>query len=995
MGVDRLRTLIEGADEKTLSLYKQNLANQWDRFSPEQQRDAFERLSQFPQFKDFERFQTKEPEREKSTLEKIAGWMEWPGKTFATLATSNIAINPIAAGFRKITPKPTESEEGLSWWQREQKRYERMPSISVNTGLNYPSFLGGGEITLGVKGALEQIPYFMIPGAGGVYSKLGTVAAKGGLLGRSAALAAKAVKPAVMVENALAKPLEKLTEILKGAKYARQLVKPIRKVELGGKFAQAEAAWDAQAGIEGYKASLRKLKGNLTAPKFELGVTEGFDNIVNDVFDTIKGMKQVPYGDRITMGRAMSKIMTKEVPQPAEIRLIEKYLSPALAGVLEDISKSGGTKAFEKVIDVLGMPRSVLSSTDLSGLLRQGGILATRHPLDVAKSTQPMLKALLSDKNALIVDGIRKARPNYMKGVQHNLYMSPIEVTKVGLKEEAFASNFVHKIPVIGQIVKGSERAYITVLNEIRSRVWETTIKGWEKLGQKITNQDLDELARFINYATGRGDTRWLGTGNVSTLLNATLFSPKLIMSRIQLPTMLFSKSPLVRKEAIKTLATFMGTGVTLLGVLDLAGVASVGWLDPRSSDFGKMKVGNTRLDIWNGYLQYIRFISQITTGQRKTTSGDIVEISRKEVLDRFAQSKASPAFGFLIDMLKGETYMGEEISLDTKDVGEQLKNRLLPLFVQDMWDAIGQEGLTGGLIAAPSLLGVGAVTYVNEPDKLRKQIAQDKGFNSWEDLGQKLGRNEQLKIESTYPELKKAIEDLKKKETSSDYISSQWRDVGEGIEETFQLELENASREFRDTGNGQKFRERIRLASYARRAGYASRSNEDRFKDLVDKYEKPLTEDQKKKMNSKDIALREYYNLMYADSMYDEYGNYDFNRADQIRSSFSPEQLAYVEENLGIKQEDYPEEVKYLKEVQKYLQPYWDVSNQIWNSMPKEIKDINDQLVILGQTDPEREKQILKQYPMILWARKRILEIRKQMRQYNPELKYYISLFY
>jgi hypothetical protein len=66
-----------------------------------------------------------------------------------------------------------------------------------------------------------------------------------------------------------------------------------------------------------------------------------------------------------------------------------------------------------------------------------------------------------------------------------------------------------------------------------------------------------------------------------------------------------------------------------------------------------------------------------------------------------------------------------------------------------------------------------------------------------------------------------------------------------------------------------------------------------------------------------------------------------------------------------------------------------------VWASLPKELKDINDQLVILGQTNPAREKQILRGYPQILWARRTILKTRKQMREQNPELAYYISLFY
>jgi len=40
------------------------------------------------------------------------------------------------------------------------------------------------------------------------------------------------------------------------------------------------------------------------------------------------------------------------------------------------------------------------------------------------------------------------------------------------------------------------------------------------------------------------------------------------------------------------------------------------------------------------------------------------------------------------------------------------MRNRLTPLFIQDLWDAIEVEGLAGGLAASPGILGIGAVTY-------------------------------------------------------------------------------------------------------------------------------------------------------------------------------------------------------------------------------------------------------------------------------------------
>ncbi len=62
---------------------------------------------------------------------------------------------------------------------------------------------------------------------------------------------------------------------------------------------------------------------------------------------------------------------------------------------------------------------------------------------------------------------------------------------------------------------------------------------------------------------------------------------------------------------------------------------------------------------------------------------------------------------------MKGETYMGEPMFEGGKEtVWRELRNRLTPLFYQDLWDAIEVEGLAGGLAATPGALGIGVITF-------------------------------------------------------------------------------------------------------------------------------------------------------------------------------------------------------------------------------------------------------------------------------------------
>jgi hypothetical protein len=82
---------------------------------------------------------------------------------------------------------------------------------------------------------------------------------------------------------------------------------------------------------------------------------------------------------------------------------------------------------------------------------------------------------------------------------------------------------------------------------------------------------------------------------------------------------------------------------------------------DPRSSDFGKIKIGNTRIDPLGGFSQVIVFLSRVLDGKTKTGSG-VIAPNRGEnipygvdntyqLIAKFVRSKLAPAVGTPIDL--------------------------------------------------------------------------------------------------------------------------------------------------------------------------------------------------------------------------------------------------------------------------------------------------------------------------------------------------------
>jgi hypothetical protein len=717
-------------------------------------------------------------------------------------------------------------------------------------------------------------------------------------------------------------------------------------------------------GISGEKVEVQGIRNQLTKSE----VNNLYDKI-GDYFKS-KGEISKPADD------ALRVILDGgNLPFPSQIKSLARVF-PELAQTLVDKHQSGTIYAITEIGNIF---RSTLASGDVSFMGRQGAILATRFPREVPLVFQRMLKTVYSDKNAELLDqALRGRRLTSIadqlvgeKGYKLDLTAVPSEYGKlpISAREESAASKWIQNFPILGSLVKGSNRAYVSAANDFRSMAWEKIGSSWETLVKKnqskidelvssgkwnmlsesaqkkmiesatLKSNDWSELAKLINVVTGRGILPKMLRGS-STLLNATLFSPKLFFSRIQFPMMLFSSSALVRKEAARMLLQFMGAGTAVLGIAGAIG-AQIEW-NPQSSDFGKIKIGDTRLDIWTGYAQWTRLIAQLTTAKKKTAGGQITDVNRAEIVQRFLQSKASPLTGLLYDILRGETYMGEEVSLDTESLQRQAYTRIMPLAAQDLIDAIDQEGLLGGTIAGISSgLGVGVVTYMSDANKLREQLSQDKYKMSWEDVGLKMGRSAQLSIERSSPKLLALItkerEDYNKTITGKADINNIYRTQTETIESSFRSNVNQAVQEYKDTGSGYNFKEKLLTIASNRRSQYDVLNQNPQFKDIVARYDELPTAQDLKKMSPQDLARKEYNRLMYSDDMYDQYGNYRFDMIDEVKKlfvdTFGQTMLDYVEEYQGIKESDMPDEYKMFKQAQKVLRPYWEVENKIIES--------------------------------------------------------------
>jgi hypothetical protein len=296
---------------------------------------------------------------------------------------------------------------------------------------------------------------------------------------------------------------------------------------------------------------------------------------------------------------------------------------------------------------------------------------------------------------------------------EHNLALT--DMGQLSKREEAFMSSLAEKIPGIGIGIKASNRAYSGFLNKLRADVFDDMVRKAKEMGIEDPTT-LRGIADYVNTATGRGSLGKLE--GKAAILNATLFSPKLMASRLKLlsPTYYMSLPPQVRREAVKDLFRFTALGMSILGLAKLSG-ASVEE-DPRNPDFAKIKVGNTRYDIFGGFSQYIRLAAQLITGETVSSkTGEVRKLgegykpdTRKDVLERFVESKESPILSFATKLLEGKDYLGNEFN-----VGKEIIGMTLPFVVQDMYDLYKEWGPSGIPMSIPGIVGVGSQTYGKE----------------------------------------------------------------------------------------------------------------------------------------------------------------------------------------------------------------------------------------------------------------------------------------
>lgn len=625
----------------------------------------------------------------------------------------------------------------------------------------------------------------------------------------------------------------------------------------------------------------------------------------------------------------------------------------------EDLSIPDNTMA--SLLTAYNLPRVLLAGLlDWSFLLRQGVFAAITSPRAWAKAAGAYPRSFAGRETAerltreLLDDDVAR----YFRDMDLAMPVLDLELGgELALlgRERGWAIKQLKRTPILGDMLDRTDRSariYLSKLRQSQAEQWvveellphDVRIKflnASKRADQAAilrehfadSEEPLRKLMGFVNETSGRGTLgpldKYLGP------LNFIFFAPRFVAGQVTRFRYAFGPGmPLaVRKIAINKLLRFYGTVGGALMLIKSSGLGDVE-LDPRSTDFMKIKIGNSRIDITGGAQPLFRYMAQIATGQRKPDVGDIQDADRLGSLLNFWRSKMAPTSGLIWSAIEGETFIGEELTLKTL-----IADSFMPIFMQDIQEAFTEGGTFSRIVSLLGFAGVGVQTYETRSAASARIIEDmiERGMidaRQYDDLPVTIGDllPEDLKeFRGLAPDLTRELEESTELTIERSGERTQRAFLGElsrlGRDQV-QRGVQAAADIFTDTRDGAGFRDGVDTA-VLRLRGLRSVLQEEREKLGLEARERegPVFTD-----------LESYFDI------FDRFPNADFDPQQRVDMFDDIERFfagigaareADVETQLGLNLEEIPEYARLKTDRRTIREAGWfDLGQDVWDEL-------------------------------------------------------------
>lgn len=367
----------------------------------------------------------------------------------------------------------------------------------------------------------------------------------------------------------------------------------------------------------------------------------------------------------------------------------------------------------------VNLSKSINSSMDDSAVFNPGIRVLFNSPTtwakDALKSFQDIVNTFGGKETMDEINSYVASQPLYRQMQKGGL--------RVFKPEEYFPSQVPEKVPLLGRAYKASEVAYTGFNYRNRVALFNKLYKGAEDNGVNVNDTDfLKGLSKMINDWTGASN---LGRAEAyAAPLNTLLYSPRRLVSHVN--TLLspavhaeVRANPYLRKQAAIGTLKIIGGLAGIMATADAFKPGSVE-LDPRSSNFGKIKIGDTTFDPSGGMNSLLTLAARLATHQTKSTkTGQITKLGTKpgqtsatDVVINFFTNKLSPPATMVKELATREDYMGNPVT-----PGSVVQNAYEPIGFQNAQQLLNDSNHANTLV---SLLadGLGLNQNTNPPSQ-------------------------------------------------------------------------------------------------------------------------------------------------------------------------------------------------------------------------------------------------------------------------------------
>lgn len=442
---------------------------------------------------------------------------------------------------------------------------------------------------------------------------------------------------------------------------------------------------------------------DLVEKKLGVGVSYDEAQAITSLSHEIKNIEQTQGKNSIDYGRA----------RVAFDNLIGDLKSDASKLNLEDFKNNPLKATGQAVSEAAGFSKAIKASLDNSAIFRQGWKTLWTHPKIWAENAAKSFSDLVRQFGGQAV--MDEVRADVYSRENFDLYKKA--KLAVGVTEEAFPTRTPEKIPLLGRAYKASESAFTSFQYRNRVDIFDKYIEMAKRSGVDVGDvKELQSIGQLVNSLTGRGNLGALEP--IANTVNNVFFSPRFVKSQLDLFTQPMTGgkgSSFVRKQAAINLVKVISGTAAVLVIADAVSPGSVNW-DPRSSDFGQIKVGNTRFDVSGGSRSLITLAARMATQSTKQgdhtvklNTGKFGAPETKDVVYDFFSNKLSPAASVVNDyLIRGTTFKGEEPT-----VGGEAKSLLEPLPLSNLESLLNDPDSANTLAAMiADSLGIGTNTY-------------------------------------------------------------------------------------------------------------------------------------------------------------------------------------------------------------------------------------------------------------------------------------------